>query len=49
MDSDEQLADPGQHLVHLGLDLVHGDASALLVLLEDIRTGQDIVGDLVAG
>ena len=49
MDSDEQLADSEQHLVHLGLDLVYGGDSAVLVLLEDIRAGQDIVGDFVAG
>ena len=49
VDSDEQLADSEQHLVHLGLDLVYGGDSAVLVLLEDIRAGQDIVGYLVAG
>ena len=49
VDSDEQLADSEQHLVHLGLDLVYGGDSAVLVLLEDIRAGQDIVGDFVAG
>ena len=49
MDSEEQLADSEGHLFHLGLDLVYGGDSAGLVLLEEIRVGQDTVGDLVAG